>query len=144
MLTYIDVSAVYVGVDPDFSFYLISIANAASGLGRICAGAAADRVGAINVMAPCTLLAGVMTFIWPHATSRGSLIAVAIVYGFGSGAYVSLCAVPMIAFGEMHDVGRRVGMAMTILALGALAGPPISGAINNKTGGFTAVGYYAG
>ncbi|KZP29024.1 MFS general substrate transporter [Athelia psychrophila] len=144
VLTYIDVSAVSVGVEPDFSFYLISIANAASGFGRIGAGFAADRFGAINVMAPATLLAGLLTFVWPLAHTRGSLVAVAIIYGFGSGAYVSLFAVPMMAFGEMHDVGRRVGMAMTILALGALAGPPISGAINNATGGFSAVGYFAG
>ncbi|KAF7966769.1 hypothetical protein HWV62_37063 [Athelia sp. TMB] len=144
VLTYIDVSATFAGIDPDFSFYLISIANASSGFGRITAGVLADRFGAINVMAPATLLAGALTFAWPYAVSKGALVAIAIVYGFGSGAYVSLCAVPMIAFGEIHDVGRRVGMAMTILALGALAGPPISGAINNATGGFKAVGYYAG
>lgn len=95
-------------------------------------------------MAPFTLLAGILTYAWPYATTKGSLIAIGILYGFGSGAYVSLVAVPMIAFGEIEDVGRRVGMAMTILATGALAGPPISGAMNNATGGFKAVGYYAG
>ena len=49
-----------------------------------------------------------------------------------------------MGFGEIEDVGRRVGMALTILASGALAGPPISGAINSATGGFKAVGYFAG
>lgn len=49
-----------------------------------------------------------------------------------------------MAMGTAHDVGRRVGMAMTIFAIGALAGPPISGAINASTGGYRAVGYYAG
>jgi hypothetical protein len=63
---------------------------------------------------------------------------------FGSGAFVCLLSVPVIAMGEIQDVGRRVGMSMTILAFGALAGPPISGAINNATGGYKAVGYYAG
>jgi MCP family monocarboxylic acid transporter-like MFS transporter 10 len=46
--------------------------------------------------------------------------------------------------GEVEDVGRRSGMMMTIIAMGALAGPPISGAINNATGGFREVGYFAG
>lgn len=46
--------------------------------------------------------------------------------------------------GSVNDIGRRTGMCMTILALGALAGPPISGAINTATGGFKAVGYFAG
>jgi hypothetical protein len=49
-----------------------------------------------------------------------------------------------MAFGEIEDVGRRVGISLTILASGALAGPPIAGAINSATGGFKAVGYYAG
>jgi MFS transporter, MCT family, solute carrier family 16 (monocarboxylic acid transporters), member 10 len=51
---------------------------------------------------------------------------------------------PVIAFGDIDDVGRRVGMALAVLATGALAGPPISGAINRATGGFKFVGYYAG
>lgn len=46
--------------------------------------------------------------------------------------------------GETGDVGRRTGMFMSILALGALTGPPISGAINTATGSFKPVGYYAG
>ncbi len=35
-------------------------------------------------------------------------------------------------------------MAFSIAALGALAGPPISGAINTATRSFEAMGYYAG
>ncbi len=46
--------------------------------------------------------------------------------------------------GDTSDVGRRTGMFMSILAIGALAGPPISGAISTATGNFKSVGYYAG
>lgn len=52
--------------------------------------------------------------------------------------------VPILEMGEIGDVGRRTGMAFTCAAIGALAGPPISGAINRATGGYEAVGYYAG
>lgn len=58
--------------------------------------------------------------------------------------FVSLLAAPIVEMGETHDVGLRMGMYFTILALGALAGPPISGAINQSTGGYKDVGYYAG
>lgn len=51
---------------------------------------------------------------------------------------------PLFELGEVGDIGRRTGMALSIAAAGALAGPPISGAINHATGGFEAVGYYAG
>lgn len=66
------------------------------------------------------------------------------IYRVSSGVFVSMLAAPLIIMGETHDVGLRLGMFFTILALGALAGPPISGAINQVTGGFKAVGYYAG
>lgn len=46
--------------------------------------------------------------------------------------------------GDTKDVGRRIGMYMAFLAVGAVVGPPISGAIATETGGFHAVGFYAG
>ena len=65
-------------------------------------------------------------------------------YRVASGVFVSMLAAPLIPMGETHDVGLRLGMFFTILAFGALAGPPVSGAINQSTNGFKAVGYYAG
>ncbi|KAJ7696439.1 MFS general substrate transporter [Mycena rosella] len=144
VLTYIDVSAVSVGVSPDFSFYLISIANGSSLFGRIAGGISSDRFGPLNCLAPMTLIAAGMTFAWPYARSQGALIAVAVLYGMVSGVYVSVFSLPLFRLGDVADIGRRTGMALSIAALGALAGPPISGAINTATGGFVAVGYYAG
>ena len=114
-------------------------------------------------MIPFTMVAGMVTYLWPFMTTKVSLIAVAVFYGcrqiqlnfnhiltdesvyrLASGAFISLCTIPVMAFGEVSDVGRRVGMAMTIAAMGALIGSPISGGINNATHGFKAVGYYAG
>ena len=46
--------------------------------------------------------------------------------------------------GELSDYGTRMGLFLTCMAFGALTGPPISGAINKSTGGFTLVGVYAG
>lgn len=45
VLTYIDVSASFVGIDENFSFYLVSIANAGSFVGRLAGGILADRYG---------------------------------------------------------------------------------------------------
>ncbi|KAJ7491908.1 major facilitator superfamily domain-containing protein [Mycena latifolia] len=144
LLTYIDISAVFVGVSPDFAFYLISIANGCSMFGRAAGGITSDKIGPLNVLTPMTLVAAGMTFAWPHARSQSSLIAIAALYGVVSGTYVSTFPLPLFELGEVSDIGRRTGMALTIAALGALAGPPISGAINTATGGFEAVGYYAG
>ncbi len=51
---------------------------------------------------------------------------------------------PVVQMGKVTEVGMRVGMTFTIMSLGALAGPPISGAILDRTGSFEHVGYYAG
>ncbi|KAF9461812.1 MFS general substrate transporter [Collybia nuda] len=144
VLTYVGISALVLGIPPDLSFYLIAIANASSLFGRYTSGAISDRVGPMNVMIPFTAAAGILTYAWPFARSQGSLIAVVVLYGFSSGSYVSLLSNPMMALGETDDVGRRLGMFMSIFSLGALAGPPISGAINKASGGFEVVGYYAG
>jgi MCP family monocarboxylic acid transporter-like MFS transporter 10 len=95
-------------------------------------------------MTPAVFFAGVMTLLWPHAHGPGTLIPLALFYGAGSGAFVGLMCAPLIALGDSRDVGRRIGMFLTILSLGALAGPPISGAIVSATGGYDAVGNYAG
>ena len=61
-----------------------------------------------------------------------------------SGTFVALVAVPLIHMGEVGDVGRRSGILFTITSISALCGPPISGAIAQRTGSYEAVGYYAG
>lgn len=82
MLTYIDISSTFVGIPENFAFYLISIANAGSGAGRLFAGVMADRVGALTIVAPLSLLAGVLTFVWPFVTTQAGLIAIAVFYGY--------------------------------------------------------------
>ena len=104
-----------------------------------------------------------MTYIWPFASSKGGYIIVAILYGFVpsrsglcrslsltatfrifSGCYVTLFTIPILEMGPLYDYGTRVGFYVSIVSLGALAGPPISGAINERTDGFVLVGVYAG
>lgn len=144
VLTYIDLSATSAGIDPSFDVYFLAIANASSFIGRVLSGYLSDRLGCLNVMIPTTLLAAVTTFAWPFAHSVGSLVAIAVVYGISSGTFVALIAVPLIHMGEVGDVGRRSGMLFTVTSISALIGPPISGAIAQRTGGYEAVGYYAG
>ena len=161
MLIFIDASGPSQGIPPHLSTYVVAIANAGSAVGRLLSGTLADRVGTslshrasfytdcctpgpINVMTPAALLAGSLTIVWPHANSAGTLIPLAIIYGASSGAFACLIAAPVIPLGDAADVGRRIGMALTVFSLGALAGPPISGAVLHVTGSYSAVGIYAG
>lgn len=57
---------------------------------------------------------------------------------------MALVAAPAGEFGDTSDIGRRVGMLFTICSVGSLIGPPISGAIHDKYGGFEQMSIYAG
>ena len=63
---------------------------------------------------------------------------------FGQGGFVSLLPVPVARMGSIQDLGRRLGISMTLFSIAIMIGPPISGAIYTSTGGYKAVGYYAG
>ena len=163
MLTFIDASAPSQGVPENLSSYLVAAANAGNAVGRLTSGILGDTfgtsssfpsrflthlhhiaLGPINVMIPASFVAGVLTLIWPYTRGTAELFTLAVTYGMSSGAMVPLMGAPIMALGESSDVGRRTGMYFTIVSLGALAGPPISGAIVHATGSYTAVGIFAG
>lgn len=77
--------------------------------------------------------------------SRGARLFTRFALDSGaSGVYVSLLVAPVVRMGGTQDVGVRVGMSMTVIAIGAVAGPPISGAINAATGAYVFTGVCAG
>ena len=57
---------------------------------------------------------------------------------------VGLLPLPVASMGDIGDLGRRQGMLLSLLSVGAIVGPPISGLINMVTHGYVATGYYAG
>ena len=129
VLTYLEVYGTEIGLSPDFAFYLMPIANATSLIGRVGSGLLTDRFGPINILIPSTLVAGILTYAWPFAHGAGSLVVVACIYGIACGVFVGMLHAPVTRMGEMEDVGRRTGMLMTVVSVGAVSGPPISGAI---------------
>ncbi|KAG9043481.1 hypothetical protein FS837_009491 [Tulasnella sp. UAMH 9824] len=144
-LTFIDVSGIATAhLNPDFSFYLVSITNASSLIGRVGGGLCSDRFGVLNVLIGFNSVAALTTFVWPTVKSKGGLVAIAVTYGAASGALVGLLAAPVAHLGDTADIGRRTGMMFTVVSIGSLIGPPISGAIYAANDGFMQVGIYAG
>lgn len=144
-LIYLDLAGQAAGFSPNFTFYLISIANCASLIGRLSSGILADRFGALNTLIPFTLIGAIASFAWPYANSNiASMVVVSIIYGCATGAFVSLIPSAPARLGGMSDAGRRIGMAITCMSLGATGGPPLAGVIRTKSGGFDDVGLYSG
>ncbi|KAJ3930697.1 MAG: hypothetical protein NXY57DRAFT_874319, partial [Lentinula lateritia] len=116
--TYIATSAISNGVPVNFSFYLVAICNACSGLSRLTSGFIADRLGALNLMVPATCLSGAIYYIWPFSHSQVGSIFLSVFYG------------PVLALGDRNQLGQRIGILMSMVGVAMLAGAPISGAIN--------------
>lgn len=120
------------------SFYLLSILNGASVFGRIIPNIIADRLGALNVLLPCIFCSCVLAFAWIGIHNLAGIIVFAILYGFSSGAIVSLPPTALAALSpDLTRVGTRMGMSFSFAGFGLLLGSPIAGAILKTSAGFT-------
>ncbi|PIL27914.1 MFS general substrate transporter [Ganoderma sinense ZZ0214-1] len=144
VLTYLTVSAVGAHLSANLSFDLLAIANAASTVGRVSSGLLADRYGPLNVLIPAAVMTAAVTYAWPFATSVAHFVVISVFIGISSGAILAVLVQPFALMGPIAGVGLRIGMAYTLVTIGLIAGPPISGAIVDVTGSFRDVGYYGG
>jgi MFS family permease len=121
--------------DSRMAFYIVSIFNAASCLGRVVPNALSDVLGPFNIMAPCAVITGILALCMiPARGSEPSLIVLALLAGFFSGVFVSLpavCFVPLTRDKKM--LGTRIGMGCSMMAFGLLAGGPGAGAVLGTT-----------
>ncbi len=110
--------------------------SAASIPGRILPNIYSDRVGSsLRAISVCALLsAASVLVIWlpiHYRNSLGGLIVFAIVFGFASGAFVSLMTPALIevAGGHTNDLGVMIGTFFAIIAVASLTGLPAQAAI---------------
>ncbi|KAF8598020.1 MFS general substrate transporter [Ceratobasidium sp. AG-I] len=127
---YIQLFAVVYGIDTTLAFYCLAILNAASIFGRTIPNFIADKFGPFNLLIFCSMVTGALIFAMFGVNSSGSLIAFSILYGFFSGAYVSLISPIFVSLSKnMQEIGIRLGLAFAIVGFAALIGTPISGAL---------------
>lgn len=116
--------------DTALSFYMVPIFNAASCFGRVLPNALSDKIGPFNVIAPCSLITGVLMICLMAAHTKGSVIAIVVLAGFFSGVFIAMppvCFFPLTK--DKSKLGTRIGMGFGIIALGLLIGSPVAGAI---------------
>ncbi|KAL5639396.1 hypothetical protein ACGC1H_006789 [Rhizoctonia solani] len=127
---YIQLFAVVHGIDETLAFYSLAILNAASIFGRTIPNFIADKLGPFNLLIPCSAISGALIFAMFGIKSTGALIVFSILYGFFSGAYVSLISPVIISLANgFHEIGIRLGLAFAIVGFAALTGTPIAGAL---------------
>lgn len=114
------------------ALYILTTINAASIFGRILPGLLADFLkDSLLVLISCTGCSTVLVLCWiAIRTSEAGLFVFCVLYGFFSGAFVSLSTPITVTLAPtMQDVGTRLGMFNFIGSLGILMGNPVAAAI---------------
>lgn len=128
----------------NLAFYLLAIINTGSVFGRIIPNFVADRTGPFNMIIPCCIMSGVLSLCLIAVRSVGGLIVVCVLYGFFSGALVSLPPTIFVHLSPNRGmIGTRMGMGFAIVSVGLLIGTPICGWILNGSS-FTYVWVFGG
>lgn len=121
-------------------FYLVSILNAASTIGRILPNMTADHVGPFNVLVPLCTATSLLAFCWIAVHNTAGIIVLSALYGFWSGGFVSLPPIAIMTITkDFSKLGTRIGQAFFICAIAVLIGTPIGGALRNTTGSYLAL-----
>lgn len=107
----------------------------------------ADRVGRYNVMIFFSYLSAILVLaLWLPSRSNAPAIVFSAMYGFGSGAFVSLAPALIAQISDLREVGVRNGTCFSIISFAALTGTPIGGALvpDVLTGSYTRLQVFCG
>ncbi|KAI9726857.1 MAG: hypothetical protein M1834_001481 [Cirrosporium novae-zelandiae] len=143
---YIILDAIAHGMSANLAGYLVSILNAVSIFGRTIPGYLGDRFGRFNVAIICNAFAGILVLaLWLPATGNAPVIVFAALFGFASGAFVSLTPACIAQISDIREIGTRNGSLFAIVSVAALVGSPIGGAIqSSQNGSFKGLQIFSG
>ncbi|KAF8148223.1 MFS general substrate transporter [Crassisporium funariophilum] len=138
--------AKHLSIPDHMSFYVLAVMNAGSVLGRIAPAYLSDSIGRFNLLTPSAFLAGLSCLVfWLFAKSLVSLMLFSTVYGFFSGAFISLVTPCVAQISDIRQIGTRIGMLYSIVSFPALLGGPAAGALLARDhGSFTAMIIFSG
>lgn len=132
---YLTTNALRLGAAPTLAASMISFLNAGSTFGRLGA-FVGDYAGHLNMMVLGDACIVITLFaMWVPLNSVGVLIGFSVLYGLLAGFVISLCPTCVAHISPPTEIGARVGLMYAAVALFALAGPPINGALIANKGG---------
>lgn len=116
--------------------YAVTILQAGNFVGRITCGPLADWLGTWRVFVSFAALSAVWLFAFFVARLGTAAIVVGLAgYGFASGGHITLIPAVTASISPAHEIGLRIGLLWTVLAVPMLVGPVISGELIQAGGG---------
>ncbi|KAK4574003.1 hypothetical protein LTR86_001764 [Recurvomyces mirabilis] len=145
-ITFIILEAEHFGMAPSLAQYLVAVLNAASLFGRTIPGYVADKIGRFNMMViMCFFTAILILAMWVPSTGNAPIIVFAALFGFGSGAFVSLAPSLIAQISDVRQIGVRTGTLFAVISVAALISNPIGGALITRWhGSYTGLQIYGG
>ena len=121
---------------------LVGVIGFASTAGRLGLGALADRMGILRLYRGCVLALGLSYAIWWSADSWTGLALFALAMGISYGGAVTLTPAVVAELFGTQGLGAMLGALYTSSAIATLVGPPLCGAIIDRTGSYgLAIGF---
>ncbi|KAH7259426.1 major facilitator superfamily domain-containing protein [Fusarium redolens] len=155
-INYIITQAIGGGMSTNLANYVVPILNAARGIsfsqsgilfGRIIPTIIlSDKLGRFNVFILVSFLTAILILaLWIPASSNAAITTFAALFGFSSGAFISLGPVLIAQISPIHKIGMRQGLLFGMTSVGALTTSPIGGAIvSSDNGSYWGVKVFAG
>ncbi|KAF8802188.1 MFS general substrate transporter [Phlegmacium glaucopus] len=119
----------YLSIPDHMAFYVLAVMNAGGVLGRIAPAYLSDRIGRFNLLIPCAFFAGLSCIFWLFTQSLVSVMLFSSIYGFFSGAFVSLVTPCVAQISDIAKIGTTIGMLYSIISFPSLLGGPAAGAL---------------
>ncbi|KAJ1999684.1 hypothetical protein GGI04_004463 [Coemansia thaxteri] len=128
-------SVTVLGKDASWGTNVSSIMNGTGIAGRVLMGILGDKIGSLNTLWMATLISCLSILVlWLPFDSTGTFISAAAVFGFCSGAIVSLIPVVTANIFGVRRLPSIIGLLMIAYMTGGLVSSPPAGAMLDKYG----------
>ncbi|KAI0088987.1 major facilitator superfamily domain-containing protein [Irpex rosettiformis] len=129
-LYYLQLNAILHNVPRQLAFYSLVILNVCQLIGRFITSFLAHRVGVSLVICVAAVCCAAIVWGMVAIHNIASVVLVGVLFGLFGGAYQALLApAAAILADDVSEIGIRMGISFAILAVGALIGSPICGAL---------------
>ncbi|KAJ5772071.1 hypothetical protein N7520_002600 [Penicillium odoratum] len=126
-----------IGASDTTSVYLLMVMNGVGLIGRLVPNFMADQfTGPLNLLIPFSCSTALVAYCWAAVKNMNGLWAFAAFYGLSAAGIQSLFPATLSTLTtDMKKIGVRMGMVLSVVAVAALIGSPIAGALVSSDDG---------
>lgn len=126
-----------IGASDTTSIYLLMVMNGVGLIGRLIPNFMADQfTGPLNLLIPFSCSTALVAYCWVAVNDMNGLWAFAALYGLSAAGIQSLFPATLSTLTtDLNKTGVRMGMVLSVVAVAALIGSPIAGALVSSDDG---------